>query len=274
MNIFLITQNEPFYIPKIIQRIYYELNREDKIVGITLLKPYHKSKNYLTWIQERAIVYTLRELILLIVLFSYVNLYELSSRVLPLTNLFSVRRLCLVKNIRLIETDDINSAEYLARIRTLDIDIIISLSATQIFKKPLIDVPKRECVNVHGTLLPRHRGVMGSWWALAAGDTYTGVTVHRLIEKLDAGEIILQEKILIEKDDTQFSLATKTKKISAELLLKMLDQLKRSEIKLVTIDVNTGNINTFPTKEQAIQFRKGKKGIITFKDLKDVIRTW
>jgi len=228
----------------------------------------------MTWIQERAIVYTFRELILLLVLFSFVKIYEVLSRVLPLSNLYSVRRFCHGKDIRLIETDDINSAEYLTMIRSLDIDIIISLSATQIFKKPLIDVPKKECVNVHGTLLPRHRGVMGSWWALAAGDRYTGVTVHRIIEKLDAGEIILQEKIPIEKDDTQFSIATKTKKMSVNLILKMLDQLKRNEIKLFTMDVNTGNINTFPTKEQAIKFRKSKKRIITFNDIREVLRTW
>jgi methionyl-tRNA formyltransferase len=201
-------------------------------------------------------------------------MYEILSNIIPLENFFSVKRVCCFKKIPLFTTDDINSVEYLSTLRSLDIDVLISVSATQIFKKSLIDIPKKECINIHGTLLPRHRGVMGSWWVLASGDNYTGVTVHQIIEKLDAGEIILQEKIPIKNDDTQFSIATKTKKISADLILKMLDQLRKSQITHSKMNVNEGNINTFPTKEQAIKFRESKKRIIKFKDVIDIIKPW
>jgi methionyl-tRNA formyltransferase len=274
MKIFFITQEEPFFMPKIIQRICDNLGKEDTIVGITILKPYHKNKNYLKWMQERAIVYKYRELFFLGLLFSYVKMHMMLSGIFPLQNVFSVRNICHSENIPVIDAADINSTDYQNVIRRLDIDIIISLSATRIFKKALIDLPKKECVNVHGTLLPRHRGVMGSWWALAAGDVYTGVTVHRIIEKLDAGDIILQEKIPIGKEDTQFSLATKTKKMSADLILRMLELLRVGEITTSEMDVNSGNINTFPTKEQATNFKKSTRRILTFRDVTTVLRHW
>jgi methionyl-tRNA formyltransferase len=274
MNLLIVTQEEPFFIPKILARIDDNLNREDKIVGITILKPYHKSKNYLTWIRERVIVYTYRELMLLMALFTYVKIYEALTRIFPLKKFFSVRRFCSARGIRLFQTADINSAEYHSELRSLDIDMIISHSATQIFKKSLIEIPRVGCVNVHGTLLPRHRGVMGSWWALASGDKFTGVTVHQLIERLDAGDILLQEKMPIEDEDTQFSIAVKTKKMSADLTLRMLDILREGEPKAISMDINAGNINTFPTKEQAVQFRKSKKRIIKINDLANVISDW
>jgi methionyl-tRNA formyltransferase len=274
MNIFLITQEEPFYIPKIIWRICEGLNKEDRIVGLTILKPYHKSKNYLTWIKERIIVYSFGEFILLALLLTYVKMYEVLSNILPLKKMFSVKRVCRFKRIPLIITSDINSLEYQSRLRSFDIDILISVSATQIFKTALIEIPNKECVNVHGTLLPRHRGVMGSWWALATGDKYTGVTLHRIVEKLDSGEILLQQKIPITQNDTQFSIATKTKKISADLILMMLDQLRKHQINPIDMNVHTGNINTFPTKEQAKKFRASSKRIIKFQDVIDVIKGW
>lgn len=274
MNIFLITQDEPFYIPKIILRICEGLNKEDRIVGLTVLRPYHKSKNYLTWIKERILVYSFGEFVLLALLFTYVKMYELFSRVLPLKKFFSVKRTCRFKKISLFSTDDINSAEYQTKLQSLDVDILISISATQIFKKALIDLPKKECVNVHGTLLPRHRGVMGSWWALASGDKFTGVTVHRIVERLDAGEIILQQKVPITQNDSQFSIATKTKKISADLILIMLDQLRKDQIVLTKMDIIEGNINTFPSKEQAKKFRASKKRIIKFEDVMEIIKNW
>lgn len=274
MNIFIITQDEPFFIPKLIQRISESMEKEDKIVGITILKPYHKGKNYLIWIKERAVVYLLRELFFLMTLMVYTKLYESLAGVFPLKKYFSVKRLCDANNFRYVDTDDINSSEYQSKIRTLDIDIIISISATQIFKKSLIELPKKECVNIHGTLLPRHRGVMGSWWVLAAGDEYTGVTVHRIIEKLDAGDILLQEKIPIQKDDTQFSLAVRTKKMSADLAIKLIEIIKTGNVVPKSMDQTIANINTFPTSAQAKKFRNSGKRVIKIHDFPAIISNW
>ena len=274
MNIFIITQEEPFFIPKIIQRISDGMEKEDKIVGVTILKPYHKGKNYRIWIKERAVVYLSRELFFLMILMIYVKGYESLAGVFPLKKYFSVKRLCDAKNLFCVDTADINSSEYLTKIRTLDIDVIISISATQIFKKALIDLPKKECVNIHGTLLPRHRGVMGSWWTLATGDDYTGVTVHRIIEKLDAGDIILQEKIPIQKDDTQFSLAVKTKKMSADLAIKLIKIIKTGNVVPKRMDQTIANINTFPTSAQAKQFRSRGKRVIKITDFPAIMSNW
>jgi methionyl-tRNA formyltransferase len=274
MNVFIITQEEPFFIPKIIRRISDSMEKEDKIVGITILKPYHKGKNYLIWIKERAVVYLIRELFFLMILMIYVKVYEIFAGVFTLKKYFSVKRFCGSKNFLCVDTDDINSSEYQSKIRPLDIDVIISISATQIFKKALIDLPKKECVNIHGTFLPRHRGVLGSWWALAAGDEYTGVTVHRIIEKLDAGDILLQEKIPIQKDDTQFSLAVRTKKMSADLTVKLIDIIKKGNIIPKRMDQNIANINTFPTIAQAKQFRRSGKRVIKINDFPAIIYDW
>ena len=83
---------------------------------------------------------------------------------LKIVDYYSCRKILRIANIEEINTNDINDKNYIKRIKQENPDIIISISCPQLFKEDLLNTPNIYCINAHGTLLPRHRGVFGSFW--------------------------------------------------------------------------------------------------------------
>jgi len=108
--------------------------------------------------------------------------------------------------------------------RILDVkpDIIITAAYGQIIPKILLDSPKFKAINVHGSLLPKHRGGAPIQRALMNGDEYTGITIMYMGVKMDAGDIISQEKLKIEANDTKDSLFEKLSILGRKLLMNTL----------------------------------------------------
>jgi methionyl-tRNA formyltransferase len=105
-------------------------------------------------------------------------------------------------NIDLFKVKNINNDQFVDKVRKeLKPDLIISVNFDQIFKKEIINIPDKGCINVHASLLPNYRGRAPLNWAILKGEDKTGVTVHFINEGIDTGEIILQEEIEIKKDD-------------------------------------------------------------------------
>ena len=101
-------------------------------------------------------------------------------------------------------------------------DIIITAAYGQIIPKILLDSPKFKAINVHGSLLPKHRGGAPIQRALMNGDEYTGITIMYMGVKMDAGDIISQEKLKIEANDTKDSLFEKLSILGRKLLMNTL----------------------------------------------------
>lgn len=265
MNVFIITQNEPFFIPKMIKYLIYNQIQGYTITGITILAPHRKNKNYIHWFNERSVVYSFGELLISGLLFLYTKLYNKF-----LTNsYYSVKKIIKESEINEIITEDINSAEFISKILALNIDIIISISCPQLFKEDLLNSAKY-CINAHGTLLPRHRGVFGSWWTLFSGDKIGGSTIHTMEIKLDAGDILWQNEFPIEKNDTQYSIAYKTKRDMAWGLAKVLKQISVGNIKILHPKYET-SYHRAPTKELGKEFHRTGYKVISLKDIKFVL---
>ncbi|MDF1858609.1 MAG: methionyl-tRNA formyltransferase [Verrucomicrobiales bacterium] len=96
--------------------------------------------------------------------------------------------------------------EALAALRSLAPDITIVMAYGQILPQSVIETPSLACVNLHASLLPRHRGASPIQAAIREGDSETGITLMHIVSKLDAGDIILQESIKISDTDTGGSL--------------------------------------------------------------------
>ena len=99
MNIFIITQNEPFYIPKMIR---YLLNNNINILGYTVLKPHRKNKSMYHWFNERAKIYSIRELLYVFTAIIFVKISSLFN------DRFSVLKILSKANVKNIVTEDIN----------------------------------------------------------------------------------------------------------------------------------------------------------------------
>lgn len=124
--------------------------------------------------------------------------------------------------VELIAAEKINAAEPLAALGRLAPDLVVVVAYGQILKPPVLGIPPLGCVNVHASLLPKYRGAAPVQWAIANGDSVTGVTTMYMNEKMDGGDIILQEEVAISPSDTGGSLGGKLADAGAALLMETL----------------------------------------------------
>lgn len=267
LRAFIISQEEPFYIPKVIRYLVENQNDNFEIVGATRLQPHRKNKTMKDWLLERTQIYTYWELFITTCFFVYCKIgYKFLSKI-GVYNPFSVKTIYQKNGVKEFITQDINSKTYLDELRNLNIDIILSISPPQLFEKELLETPKVACLNAHGTLLPRHRGVFGSWWMLFEGDKEIGTTIHTMVDKLDAGEVVWQKEIPMPHKATQYSIAYHTKKIMAEGLVEILNQYAKSEVK-IQLSPYQESYHRAPSKEQGKVFHKKGLRVVTFNNVK------
>ena len=153
-----------------------------------------------------------------------------------------------------------NGEEFLANVRVLKPDLIVSYSAPQIIKEPLLSYPKYGIINVHGSLLPDYRGCLPSFWYLYNGEKYAGATVHYMSEKIDDGGILKQEKIDISACKSMFQLMRLTKELGGELMVSTVRMIASGEVTSTLNETDKGRYFTWPTREQGREFiRSGKR---------------
>lgn len=112
-------------------------------------------------------------------------------------------------------------------IRALAPDVIVVIAYGQILPRDVLEIPKLACLNLHASLLPRHRGAAPIQAAIAAGDPETGMTVMYMDEGLDTGDILLQRKIDILRDETGGSLHDRLAELAPDALLGALEVLEK-----------------------------------------------
>lgn len=147
----------------------------------------------------------------------------------------SVKKLALRNKIKVIESD-ININENIEIIKSLAPDIIFSFYYRNLICEEILNIAKRGAFNIHGSLLPKYRGRCPINWVLVNGEKQTGVTLHKMVKRADAGDIAAQEKIKISLKDNAYTLSKKVSKKSAKLLNKLLPELKKNKIKFISQD--------------------------------------
>lgn len=122
-----------------------------------------------------------------------------------------------------------DDAQFIAQVRRREPDLGVVVAYGQILRRELLELPEAGFVNVHYSLLPKLRGAAPVYGALLEGIETTGVTVQRMVERLDAGDIILQSSIEIADDDDRGTLTDRLTEIGVPLLLEALGQIERGE---------------------------------------------
>jgi methionyl-tRNA formyltransferase len=137
-----------------------------------------------------------------------------------------VRKAAEARNIPVIAAEKIRTAEFLAALTQWQPDIIVVVAYGRILPKTILELPPQGCLNVHYSLLPKYRGAAPAAWTIIDGAGEGGVSTMKLVEKMDAGAIYLQEAIALASDETTGSLQAKLTPIGARLLLETLRRLK------------------------------------------------
>lgn len=142
-----------------------------------------------------------------------------------------VKDLALKNDLPLEQPEKAKDA--VALIRSLAPDIVVVVAYGKLLPRELLNVPKYGCVNVHASLLPKYRGAAPVQWALLKGEKETGITIMRIDERLDTGEIISQKKVRIEEEDDAGGLMQKLFACGSKLLLEALKKIEKGEARYV-----------------------------------------
>lgn len=135
-----------------------------------------------------------------------------------------VKMAALKYGIPIYQPEDIREPHWAEKIRGLAPELIVVVAFGQIIPQSILDVPPKGCINVHPSLLPRHRGATPWQETILQGDTKTGVTIMLMDEKMDHGPILSQEEISVAQDETTESLENKTAAVGIPLLINTLAQ--------------------------------------------------
>ena len=117
------------------------------------------------------------------------------------------------------------------KMKSLKPDCIVVAAFGQILPKEVLDIPKLGAVNIHASLLPRYRGASPIQEAVLSGDKESGITTMFMAEGLDTGDILLQDKVALDSEETAESLFQKLAKLSRKTIVKTLEGLQKGELK-------------------------------------------
>ena len=251
MKIVLITQNDPFYLGENLDYLMQKLPLFAKVVGCVVsdVSPFGKKgglieKARITW---RVFGWGF---------FLRYGFRYLIRKMNPKYRVREVLKKYGIEEVRL--EGSINTVGSLSSIGAKKPDLLISIAGNEIFKKPLIELAPKGCLNLHTSLLPRYRGLMPSFWVLKNGETETGVSVFFVDEGIDSGPIVVQKKFPLD-GITQEELISGTKRLGMDAIIEAIDKIHSGKVDLIDNDDLKMTYCSFPTKEDVWLFRSNGK---------------
>ncbi len=164
-----------------------------------------------------------------------------------------VKRRAEELGLPVVQPDKIkDNAEFRARLEELRPQAIIVVGYGRIIPQWMIDLPPLGNLNLHASLLPKYRGAAPIQWAIASGETTTGVTTMRIDPGLDTGDILLQQEVPIGADDTAVTLAPKMALVGARLMVETLRLLAAGTITLRPQDHSRASLAPILKKEDGL----------------------
>lgn len=141
-----------------------------------------------------------------------------------------VKKYALEHNLTILQPSNLKSEEFIADLKSLNGNLQIVV-AFRMLPKEVWKLPEYGTFNLHASLLPNYRGAAPINWAIINGETKTGVTTFFIDEKIDTGNIILQEEVAIGNDETLGELHDKLMEVGSKLVVKTVQQIEKGTVK-------------------------------------------
>ncbi|MFT4144879.1 MAG: methionyl-tRNA formyltransferase [Mobilitalea sp.] len=138
----------------------------------------------------------------------------------------AVKEVALSHNLPVYQPVKVREPEFLEKLKEMDPEVIIVAAFGQILPKALLDIPPFGCINVHASLLPKYRGAAPIQYSILEGEKETGITIMYMDVGIDTGDMIIQEKLTIDQEETGGSLFNKMADLGAELMARALKSIK------------------------------------------------
>jgi len=141
---------------------------------------------------------------------------------------------------RATAVEDINSLETMAYIKSLGVDVLVLCSFSQILNRDLFELPSRATINLHPGKLPEYRGGNPLNWAIIRGEKHAWLTIHHVVEEIDAGAILAEQVLSIEPQDSINVVRQKALRLFPPLLAKVLYTLRAGPLDGKLVDLSQG----------------------------------
>ena len=252
MNVVILTQNDPFFLSENFEYLFSKIPPKISISACVVfdVSPFGRSESFFQKAKKTLNIFG----------FKFFTRYTF----LFIKNKFNKKKSVNVTlkkyGIPILHIkDDINSEKNLCKIRDFKPDLLVSIAANRIFKKHLIELAPKGCLNLHTALLPKYRGLMPSFWVLKNDETHTGVSVFFVDEGIDSGPILIQKKIEIG-DKSWSELIKHSKRIGMQAILEAIELIHSGNYKLIENDHRKMSYYAFPNEKDVKEFVKsGKK---------------
>jgi methionyl-tRNA formyltransferase len=247
LRVFIITEDDPLYVIRFFDVFLAEYPRDRiDLAGITVSRAFHEP----LWKTARRIwrFYGTVDFVRLLVRWSAA---KVSGR--------RIGTLARTAGINVIEAASVNSAQFLHRLRELDVDVVVSVAAPEVFKQSLLSTPRMGAINIHSGRLPQYRGMMPTFWQMRAGERCATVTIHEMAEKLDAGGILATLDFPLKDRDALDRVISGTKEAGARLMIQTLlrfDPSSGERPSATPFDVSNGRYHRFPDPHSVSEFRQ------------------
>ena len=140
------------------------------------------------------------------------------------------------RGVPVFSPEKVGSAESFQALEKLNADLFVVVAYGQYIPQSVLALPPSGSINLHPSLLPKYRGSSPIQWALADGETVTGVTILYVSEKMDAGDILCQREVPIRSEDTALTLEPILSRAGAELLLGAVEQIRAGTVRATPQD--------------------------------------
>lgn len=141
-----------------------------------------------------------------------------------------VKECALQNGIPVLQPVKIKTPEAIAKLKQYPADVYVVAAFGQILSSEILHMPRFGCINIHASLLPKYRGAAPIQWAILDGEKETGITIMQMDEGVDTGDILMQETVAIEEQDTGESLFDKLAVCGAKLIVKALPLVEEGKL--------------------------------------------
>lgn len=254
-NLLFITQEDPFYVRLFFEEFFRNYPYPQDIKGV-VIAPTMGKKSIGKLMRQMYDFYGPLDFLRVGSKYAYYRFCDKISKKMPLRAFYSIEQVCRKYGVNVLHRQKINDEEFLREARGMDLDLVISVAAPQIFKEKLIALPSRGCINIHNSRLPKYRGMLPNFWQMFNGEKAVGTTIHFINAGIDDGDILFQKETEILPGESLDSLIRRTKKLGAFFMIDAVLSLKQGPVKPLPNRKEEATYYTFPTKEQAREFRR------------------
>jgi methionyl-tRNA formyltransferase len=253
VTVVAVTQDDPFFTGRFFESFLTAASGgRVRLLEIVLLRNFNESR--LALLKRFQRLYGTADLTRLLTRYGFARLGDLAGR--PR----GVEALAAKAGVPVRHLASINDEAYLRTLGERNVDVLLSVSAPEIFRAGALRATPH-AINIHNGKLPFYRGMMPTFWALLHDEPEVTISVHTMVEKLDAGQVLAEYHVPITPDDSQFDLSARAKQVAGREVAQLLARLDTPEWPVATtVDMSQKRYFKFPTPADVAQLRaKGKR---------------